>query len=99
MWMPRKMKKNNITSLSVHKNNLEQRRKKRTRQKMMEAAKFLKSTHSTEGFFFVSWDKKGTYFTQFYDPSGTVGKNQLPYFVGGAASRMVADYDAEDRDK
>ncbi len=91
------MKRNNTVSLSVHKNNSEQKRNKRNRQKILEAAKYLKTTQCTEGFFFVSWDKNSTYQTQFYDPRGTVGKSQLPDFIRGCASRLVGDIDADDR--
>jgi len=91
------MKRNNTVSLSVHKNNLEQKRNKYNRQRIVDAAKYLKQSTSTEGFFFVSWDKGGGYHTQFHDPQAVIGKSSLPDFVGGCASRLIGDIDAEDR--
>lgn len=92
------MKKNNTVSLSVHKNNVEQKRRKQRRKTMKLSAKNLAATDCIEGYFFVSWNKKGAYQLRFHDPDGIVGRNNLPSYVEGTARRTIAELDIIDDD-
>jgi len=92
------MKKNNIVSLSVHKNNSAQRQRKQRRKKMISSSKILSQTDCTEGFFFLSWNKDGDYQVTFSDPDRVIGYSSLSNYVTGCAQRTIAELDNRNRD-
>ena len=85
-------------SLSVHKNTLEQRRRKLYRKRMIGAAKSLSMEAENIGFYIVAWDTDGFCTVKCSDPQKIVGANNLPGFVAGSATRYVADLDRKDDD-
>ena len=92
------MERNNTVSLSVHKNNLEQRRRKQRRHTMKLSAKNMSHTDCVEGYFFISWNKQGAYQHRFHDPDGVIGRSNLAAFVEGSARRVVDELDRRDDD-
>jgi len=85
-------------SLSVHKNTLEQRRRKICRKMLINAGKDFSKSNCTEGFFIVSWDKSRDYLIAYHDPNRIVGMSALSNFVGGVAARHVAQLDQKNDD-
>ena len=85
-------------SLSVHKNTLEQRRRKLCRKRMVDSAKDLSHSATYAGFFIVAWDKDGQWRADYYDPQRIVGRSTMPNYVAGVAARYVAQLDRKDDD-
>lgn len=85
-------------SLSVHKNTLEQRRRKLCRKRMIGAAKTLSIPADNVGFYIVAWDENGRWLCDCSDPQKIVGANNLPGFVAGSAARYIAGLDRKDDD-
>ena len=85
-----------VVNLSVHKNNLAQRQRKQSRKTMITTVKGMASTDCVEGFYFISWDKNGSYQDRLHDPKGIVGKSSLSAFVAGSATRTINEIDNED---
>ena len=83
-------------SLSVHKNTLEQRRRKLCRKRMIGSAKALSISAANVGFYIVAWDKDGIWTADCSDPQKIVGANNLPGFVGGSAARYVTRLDKDE---
>lgn len=85
-------------SLSVHKNTLEQRRRKICRRNMKATIQELSQTDCVDGFFIVGWDKDRNYQVGYYDPNRTVGMSSLSNYVGGVAARYIGQLDRKDDD-
>jgi len=85
-------------SLSVHKNTLEQRRRKLCRKRMIASAKVLSISAANVGFYMIAWDKDGTWFSDYHDPQRIIGRSVLPGYVAGVAARFVTQLDQKDDD-
>lgn len=85
-----------VISLTVHRNTRDKRRRKAIRSDLLKMAKEMDDDAQMEGFFMVAWKKDRSYRVRSSDPEGVIGLNNMPGFVGGAATRMVGDMDREE---
>lgn len=85
-------------SLSVHKNTLEQRRRKLCRKIMVDSARDLSNSATNAGFYIVAWDKDGQWRSDYHDPQHIIGRSALPNYVAGVAARFVGQLDRKDDD-
>ena len=85
-------------SLSVHKNTLEQRRRKLCRKRMVDSAKDLSHSATNAGFFIVAWDKDGQWRADYHDPQRIIGRRAMPNYAAGTAARFAAQLDRKDDD-
>lgn len=87
-----------LISLSVHKNNKAQRKRKRRRKSMISSVKLLTQTDFVEGYFFVSWNSGGDYQVSMSDPDRVIGYSSLPDYIGGCARRTITELDDRNDD-
>ena len=66
------MKRSNIVSLSVHKNNMDQRRSRKARNSLKRNIKGLSTIADIAGYSIVVWDKDGNYQTAWQTYGGPV---------------------------
>ena len=86
-----------VVNLTVHRNNRQQRERKKSRKVLVGAAKDMANSECVAGFYLVSWDESGDRFTdRYHDPKGAVGRNSLPSYVEGSARRLITERDREE---
>lgn len=83
-----------VVSLTVHKNNLDQRRRHETSRFLRRVVKIHTSRKDKAGFALVSWDEDQDAEVDF-SIGGEVSTNSLPDFVRGALARRINMMDSE----
>lgn len=82
-----------VVRLSVHKNTLAKRKRKKNRQEMVSAVRQMSGREA--GFCFIAWDENEATEVLISNSTGPVGRSILPEFVGGAVRRTIGIEDSE----
>ena len=83
-----------VVSLTVHKNNRDQRRRHRVSKLLVADAKQVTRAKDVSGYAIVAWNDDQDADVEFV--SGGVDSNVLPDFVGGAIRRKIGMMDTDD---
>jgi hypothetical protein len=87
-------KRQNVVSLTVHKNTLAKRRGRNNADLIASIAKDERREGDCAGFVIVTWNGDGAYACNIHAPVGSpIGLNGLPGFVEGAVSREIGKID------
>lgn len=82
-----------VVSLTVHKNNRDQRRRHRTSKALVSDAKQAAIRKDVAGYALVAWNEDQDCEVEFISPD--VAANLLPDFVGNAIRRKIGIMDNE----
>ena len=81
-------------SLTVHKNNADQRKRKEIREDMHGSVKTLQRELAVSGYAIFAWDDDGN--SNVYWESGHIPGQALPAFVSETLRRRINIMDAEE---
>lgn len=82
------MTKSNVRSLSVHRNNLEQRRRKRSAERFREATRVHLKHSQPVGFAIVTWNEDGSYLAN-WDSGDSMPSAVVPEFAKAALQTFM----------
>lgn len=86
-----------VVKLTVHKNNMMQRKKKQLRAKAVERAKECVKSADIAGFCVIGWDKNGnTKVSWRIEDESPFRLCQVPFLMDQSITRTVAQLDREE---